>query len=206
MPNSRRHASSGSRDSSIPVPAPMISTAVLPATVSSAVSKPRIELALVNWIAMTTAIPSATPITVVAVRTLSPASGRRMKWRNKRITCGDKPLGLSILEFSIAHLQHAMRRRRHFGGVRRQQDGHAQLGVECGEQRQHDGAVFRIEIAGGFVGDDQRRLMDQRAGNGGALHLAAGYLLREMMQPVGDADAIGKRSRASCSVGRLHPG
>jgi hypothetical protein len=60
------------------VPAPLISTAVLPATVSSAVSKPRTELALVSWMAITTAMPSATPMMVVAVRIFSLASGRRM--------------------------------------------------------------------------------------------------------------------------------
>ncbi len=56
----------------------MISIAVLPATVSSAVSKPRTELALVSWIAMTTAMPSETPSTVVMVRIFSVMSGRRM--------------------------------------------------------------------------------------------------------------------------------
>ena len=48
IPNSRSHASSGSRFSSTPAPVPMISIAVFPATVSSAVSKPRTELALVS--------------------------------------------------------------------------------------------------------------------------------------------------------------
>ena len=77
MPNSRSQPSEGSSVSSTP-PVPTTSIVVLPATVSSAVSNPRTELALVSWIATTTAMPRATPSTVVAVRILSATRGRSM--------------------------------------------------------------------------------------------------------------------------------
>ncbi len=76
-PNSRSQPRSGRRVSSMP-PAPVISIEARPDTVSSAVSKPRTELALVSWMAMTTAMPSAMPTTVVTVRTGSCAMRRTM--------------------------------------------------------------------------------------------------------------------------------
>ena len=201
MPNSRSQPSSGSSVSSTPVPVPMISIAVLPATVSSAVSKPRTELALVSWIAITTAMPSETPSTVVMVRIFSLMSGRRMNCRNNFMWSN---LPDAFGKPPVLHPQHARRRGGDIGGVRRQQHGDAQLPVELGDQRQHVGAVLGIEIAGRFVGDEQRRLMDQRAGDRGALHFAAGDLLRVVRQPMRDADALGERPRAAFRLLVLH--
>ena len=63
-PNSRSQPREGSTVSSMP-PVPRISTEARPDTVSSAVSKPRTELAFVSWIAITTPMPSAMPAMVV---------------------------------------------------------------------------------------------------------------------------------------------
>ena len=73
----------------------------------------------------------------------------------------------------------------------------AEVAVQLGEQRQHGGAVGRVEVAGRLIGDDQRRPMDERAGDGGALRLAARHLLGIVGEPVADADAVGQaRGRA----------
>ena len=81
--------------------------------------------------------------------------------------------------------------------MRRQQHGDAKLLVELANQRQHVGAVFGIKVAGRLVGDEQRRLVDQRARDRGPLHFAAGDLLRVMRQAMRDADALGERPRAA---------
>ena len=122
-------AERGSSVSSMPAPVPMISIAVLPATVSSAVSKPRTELALVSWIAMTTAMPSATPSNRGGGADLLAArSGRRMNWRNS---------SQSRSRTAVLHPQHPRRRGRDIGRMRGEQHRDAHLLVELGEQRQH---------------------------------------------------------------------
>ena len=45
-----------------------------------------------------------------------------------------------------------------------------------------------VEVAGGLVGEDDRRLAGQGAGHGHALLLAAGELARAVAQPVAEAD------------------
>ena len=51
--------------------------------------------------------------------------------------------------------------------------------------------VLRIQVAGGLVGDEQRRLVDERAGDRRALHLAAG----ELRWSSAPADRTGRRDR-----------
>ncbi len=50
--------------------------------------------------------------------------------------------------------------------------------------------VVRVEVAGRFVGQQKRGLMDQRPGHGGALHFAAAHLVREGMGARGEPDQI----------------
>src|SRR5882757_2284088 len=49
------------------------------------------------------------------------------------------------------------------------------------------GAAARVQVAGGLVGEDDRRLAGQCPGDGNALLLAAGQLGRAVPQPVGQA-------------------
>src|SRR5882724_11627098 len=49
-----------------------------------------------------------------------------------------------------------------------------------------------IEIAGGFIGENDQRVVDERAGDGHALLLAAGKFKRFMIEPVIEADARGE--------------
>ena len=83
-PNSRSHPSDGSSVSSMP-PGLEISIDVRPDTVSSAVSKPRTELALVSWMATTIAMPAAMPAMVVRLRAGSPTSRRTTNWTKRRL-------------------------------------------------------------------------------------------------------------------------
>ena len=56
---------------------------------------------------------------------------------------------------------------------------------EGGEQFDHSSAGSRIEIPGGLVSKEYGRAMDEGAGEGGALHLAAGELMGSVKAPVG---------------------
>ena len=53
-------------------------------------------------------------------------------------------------------------------------DGAVGRAGDLAEEVEHDLAVLRVERGGGFVADDERRLVDERAGDGDALLLAAG--------------------------------
>lgn len=45
-----------------------------------------------------------------------------------------------------------------------------------------------VEIAGGFVGEKNRRLVDEGAGDGGALKLSAGKLVGPVVGAIGELD------------------
>ena len=73
-----------------------------------------------------------------------------------------------------------------------QHDGLALL-VEVVNQFEHLLAGARVEVAGGLIGQDHQRVVDQRTRDGHALLLAAGQLVGTMMQAV----AQPHQSRAS---------
>ena len=77
--------------------------------------------------------------------------------------------------------------------------------VQLGEQRQHARAVLGVEIAGRFVGNDERRFMHERPRNRGTLHLAARHLLRIVTQPMADADTLGQTRRSRIGVAAVIP-
>ena len=62
------------------------------------------------------------------------------------------------------------------------QRGKARHVHELGKRRKHVIGGFRIEVAGRLVGQQQRRVVDERAGNRHALLLAAGELVGEVVQ------------------------
>ena len=51
-------------------------------------------------------------------------------------------------------------------------------------------AVAGVEIARRLVGEQHARLIDQRAGDGGTLHFAAGKLARPVLEAMAQADAL----------------
>ena len=67
-------------------------------------------------------------------------------------------------------------------------DGDAVLRVELLEHAQHFLARARVQVAGRLVGEDQRRMVDQRARDGHALLLAAGELGGLVVHAVLQAD------------------
>ena len=108
-------------------------------------------------------MPSATPTTVVAVRTRCAASSRRMNGKNSdrhrarcsgRVTATPPSLGDDA---AVLHVDDAMRGVGDFAGVGREQDGDAGLAIELDQQLEDVRAVHRVEVAGGLVGNQQRR-------------------------------------------------
>src|SRR5690606_10547111 len=49
---------------------------------------------------------------------------------------------------------------------------------------------FAVEVAGGFVGEEDVRLVDEGAGDGDALLLSAGKLAGKMIGALGEADDV----------------
>ena len=56
------------------------------------------------------------------------------------------------------------------------------------EKFQHASGIFRIEVAGRFVGEKKRGTMDQCTGDGGALHFAAAHLMRKSLRARAESD------------------
>ena len=62
--------------------------------------------------------------------------------------------------------------------------------VDLLEEAEDVDRELRIEVAGGLVGEDERRLADDRARDGHALLLAAGEHARGIAAAPGEADAL----------------
>ena len=82
------------------------------------------------------------------------------------------------------------------------EDDRAALLAQLAEQLEDVRAGFRVEVAGRFVGKDDLRIVDQRARDRHALHLAAAELERRVLHAVRKPDALDGRQRA-CRGARL---
>ena len=96
---------------------------------------------------------------------------------------------------------------RHRGGhltIVGDHDDRRALGVEHPEDVEDLGTGHGVEVAGGLVGEDHRRLGDDRSGDRHPLPLAARQLGRPVVEPVAEADPLegGDRSApsAACRV------
>ena len=69
-------------------------------------------------------------------------------------------------------------------------DGLADGFVERLQDAQHFVGGVRIEVAGRFVGHDERGVSDESARDGHALFLAAGKLARQVIAAIAQADQI----------------
>jgi hypothetical protein len=72
--------------------------------------------------------------------------------------------------------------------VRHHDDSQPAVAVQVAEEAEDFQAGGRVQIAGGFIGEQNARLVDESAGDGGALHLTAGELSRHVPQAVTQAD------------------
>ena len=81
------------------------------------------------------------------------------------------------------------------GGDERREAGRAH---EVEQHREDPVRRLGVEVAGGLVGEEERRPVDQRAGDGDALLLAAGELGRAVVEAVAEADA---GQELACALG-----
>ena len=72
---------------------------------------------------------------------------------------------------------------------------------ELAEEVEDELTVGGIEVAGGFVGEDELGTVDEGAGDGDALLFAAGELGGEGVGAVGDADAVEEGGDAGGAFG-----
>jgi hypothetical protein len=105
-------------------------------------------------------------------------------------SCGAVDLLVGLFDVAVAHAYHAMPITGGFGIVRDHQDGLTQPMVQVAEQGQHGVRVFSIQIAGGFIGQQDSRLIDDGACNGDTLLLAAGKRAGLVIQAALDAEQL----------------
>ena len=75
-----------------------------------------------------------------------------------------------------------------FRAMSDQDDGGFLLAGEPGDEFDDGGAGGGVEVARRFIGEENGGLMNEGAGEGGALKLAAGELVGSMMGSVGQSD------------------
>ena len=102
--------------------------------------------------------------------------------------------GASATTCAVPHPDDPAGLRGHVGLVGDQDDGAARL-VQLVEQRQHVCGRHRVEVAGRLVGQDQRRLGDQRPRHRDPLLLTAGQLAGPVLDPVAEADPVQRGDR-----------
>ena len=81
--------------------------------------------------------------------------------------------GVSLFQHALVQPQHPVHLRRDALIVGGDQSGAAFVADEAEEFGEDDVGRRLVEIAGGLVGEDERRLVRQRPGDGDALLLAA---------------------------------
>ena len=106
-------------------------------------------------------------------------------------------------------LQHSVTQREHTVAMRGEavvmgsdQAGGAGFVAQRADHRDHFVSGVRIEVGGRLVGDQQARLLDQRAGNRHTLALAAGKFVGPVLGAVGQSDTFEHRGDA---LARLAP-
>src|SRR5207249_8780598 len=88
----------------------------------------------------------------------------------------------AVDDHAVAHVHHAVEIRGCFGVVCDHDNGLAQILVQLAQHLQDDFRVFGIEVARGFVSEENFRLIDDRPRDGYALLLTAGKFRGLVMQ------------------------
>ena len=87
--------------------------------------------------------------------------------------------------------------------MRDHNDGHAGISLDFAKQREDGLAGGSVKIAGGLIGKENSGAIDQRAGDGRALLLAAGKLARAMADALFESDALEGLADARGSFGAV---
>ena len=90
--------------------------------------------------------------------------------------------------------------------VRDDDDRAAAVARGLAQQAQDLRAARGVEVAGGLVGQQQRRVLNERARDRDALHLAAAQLVRSVARALGQTHATQELSGAACRGGAVASG
>src|SRR5436190_12538763 len=104
--------------------------------------------------------------------------------------------GAIAADETVAECDDARRVLGNVGLVRHEHDADAALDVQLLKDAHHLDAGARIEVAGRLVGEQQRRVVHERARDGDALLLPARELIRMMVDAVAEADRRQRLRRA----------
>ena len=105
-------------------------------------------------------------------------------------------------QLPLVQVQHAVGPRRRPGIVRHQQDRLSQFIPQFREQVEYLLGGVGVEVPGGLVGHDERRIGDDRPGDPHPLLLAAGELAGTMAEAVGQADQLQRRQHLAAPLRR----
>ncbi len=94
-------------------------------------------------------------------------------------------------DLSVAHVDDAITIGGGLGVVGDHEDGLAEVFVGLAKHVEDDAGTFRIEVAGGFVGEHDGGTIDESAGERDALLLSAGKFVGAMLETLGDAEHLG---------------
>ena len=95
-----------------------------------------------------------------------------------------RPLRIFIgcYDLAVAHVDDAVAILGGLGIVRNHEHGLPQILVRLAQHVEHYARAFRIQVAGGFVGEHDGGAVDESAGERDALLLAARKLVRPMLE------------------------
>ena len=91
-----------------------------------------------------------------------------------------------------------------FWAVGDQHQGGARFVTQLAEQIEDALAIAGIEVACGFIGQEQSRSMDESAGDGDALHFAAGQFARWGIGPVEHTNSLEQGRNPGSAFGSRH--
>lgn len=101
---------------------------------------------------------------------------------NARIAEDSSLPALDLGDLSVAHVKDAIGDLSGFGIVGDHQDGLVELAAGCAEHVEDGVGVFRVEIAGGFIGEHDGWAGNEGSRNSNALLFAAGELIRTVLE------------------------
>src|ERR1700741_3910072 len=97
---------------------------------------------------------------------------------------------------AVAHVNDAIEVNGGLGILGDHDDSLAEILVEATEHFEDDFGIFRVEVAGGFIGEKDFRFVDDGAGNGDALLFAAGHFGWAVMEASFETKHFGDNVKA----------
>src|SRR6267142_1719787 len=97
----------------------------------------------------------------------------------------------SVDDYTVAHMHYAIEVGGRFGIVGDHHDGLAEIFVQATEHFQNNFRIFGVQVACGLVGEENFRFIDDGAGDGHALLLAAGHFRRFVSEAAVQAKHFG---------------